>query len=508
MTNYNLPQSEMLRQKSEPTILNTEEIRKNKQILQEILNEFNIDGRVTKYNIGPTVTQYIITLAPGISLNKITKLSPVIEERLKNSNIRIIAPMPGKTAVGVEIPNSKRENVCFREIIESETWQKSDAEIPIVIGKDVTGTPTILDLAKAPHLLITGTTGSGKSVCMNTLIMSMLFKFSPDELRLIMVDPKVVELKDYEKLPHLVTPVMNDSKKVPAALRWAVNEMERRYQILAQVGVKNLKGFNNRVITKPEYDLAGNVIPQKLPYLVIIIDELADLMMTEAKVDVEYSISRIAAKGRAAGLHIVVATQRPSTSVITGVIKANLPTRIAFRVGSQIDSRVILDKKGGETLLGKGDMLLLPPGGAELIRIQGSMVDDDDIKKIVDFIAVQREQEFNDDVLVEGAEGDGGDIINETPTELDKAMDEIIADEYAPMVAKYSMPGDDELMKKALHIVFSSRQASTSYLQRRLGIGYNKAANLIEIMEERGIVGPPAPGGSKRQILVFDDIIE
>ena len=211
---------------------------------------------------------------------------------------------------------------------------------------------------------------------------------------------------------------------------------------------------------------------------------------------------------RAAGIHLIVATQRPSTSVITGVIKANLPTRIAFRVGSQIDSRVILDKKGGETLLGKGDMLLLPPGGAELIRIQGSMVDDDDIKKIVDFIAVQREQEFNDDVLVEGVEGDGGDMTNEAPTELDKAMDEIIADEYAPMVAKYSMPGDDELMKKALHIVFSSRQASTSYLQRRLGIGYNKAANLIEIMEERGIVGPPAPGGSKRQILVFDDIIE
>ena len=485
-------------------------INKCKLALQSTLDAFKVQGRVSNHISGPRVTRYEVILEPGVKVDKVTTLSNNIAMSLEAQSIRVLAPIPGKNAVGVEAPNSKSEAVFMRAVMESDIWQKSDAEIPIVLGKDVAGTPTILDLAKAPHLLIAGSTGSGKSVCMNTLIMSMLFKFSPDELRLIMVDPKVVELKDYEKLPHLVTPVMNDSKKVPTALRWAVNEMERRYQILAQVGVKNLKSFNNRVITKPEYDLAGNEIPQKLPYLVIIIDELADLMMTEAKVDVEYSISRIAAKGRAAGLHIVVATQRPSTSVITGVIKANLPTRIAFRVGSQIDSRVILDKKGGETLLGKGDMLFLPPGGAELVRIQGAMVKDDDIKKIVDFIAVQREQEFNDEVLVDGVgeDAEGGVFENDVPTELDRAMDEIIADEYAPMVAKYLCAGDDDLMKKALHIVFSSRQASTSYLQRRLAIGYNKAANLIDAMEERGIVGPPGPGGSKRQILVFDDIVD
>lgn len=483
-------------------------INKCKQALQATLDAFKVQGRVANHISGPRVTRYEVILEPGVKVDKVTTLSNNIAMSLEAKSIRVLAPIPGKNAVGVEAPNAKSEAVFMRTIMESDIWQKSDAEIPIVLGKDIAGTPTILDLAKAPHLLIAGSTGSGKSVCMNTLIMSMLFKFAPEDLRLIMVDPKVVELKDYEKLPHLVTPVMNDSKKVPTALRWAVNEMERRYQILAQVGVKNLKTFNNRHISRVEYDLAGNEIPQKLPYLVIIIDELADLMMTEAKVDVEYAISRIAAKGRAAGLHIVVATQRPSTSVITGVIKANLPTRIAFRVGSQIDSRVILDKKGGETLLGKGDMLFLPPGGAELIRIQGAMVDDDDIKKIVDFISVQRPQEFDNGVLEEEVAEEIAEMEREGRTELDEAMDEIIADEYAPMVAKYSQPGDDELFKKALHIIFSSRQASTSYLQRRLGIGYNKAANLIETMEARGIVGPSGPGSVKRQILVFDDVID
>lgn len=483
-------------------------INKCKLALQATLDAFKVQGRVTNHISGPRVTRYEITLEPGVKVEKVATLSGNIAMSLEAKSIRVLAPIPGKNAVGVEAPNAKSEAVFMRDVVESDIWQKSDAEIPIVLGKDIAGTPTILDLAKAPHLLIAGSTGSGKSVCMNTLIMSMLFKFSSDELRLIMVDPKVVELKDYETLPHLVTPVMNDSKKVPTALRWAVNEMERRYQILAQVGVKNLKGFNNRVITHPEYDLAGNEIPQKLPYLVIIIDELADLMMTEAKVDVEYSISRIAAKGRAAGLHIVVATQRPSTSVITGVIKANLPTRIAFRVGSQVDSRVILDKKGGESLLGKGDMLFLPPGGAELVRIQGAMVKDQDIKEIVKFISLQRPQEFDDGVLAEEIAEEVAEMVREGRTELDDAMDEIIADEYAPMVAKYSQAGDDELFRKALHIIFSSRQASTSYLQRRLKIGYGKAANLIDIMEERGIVGPQGPGGSKRQILVFDDIIE
>ena len=398
MENYHLPTPKILTPINKSTILNAEEINANKQILQEILTEFNIDGRVTKYSTGPTVTQYIITLAPGISLTKITKLSPVIEERLKQSNIRVIAPIPGKKTVGIEVPNSQKENVFLSEIINSDIWQKNDEEIPIVLGKDVAGTPTILDLAKAPHLLIAGSTDSGKSVCINTLIMSMLFKFSPDDLQLMLIDTKD-NFKNYKNLPHLVTPIIDNRIQASSTLRWVVNEMERRYQILAQVGMKNLKGFNNRIISRPEYDLAGNEIPQKLPYLVIIIDELADLMMTEAKVDVEYSISRIAAKGRAAGLHIVVATQRPSTSVITGVIKANLPTRIAFRVSSQVASRVILDKKGGETLLGKGDMLFLPTDSAKLVRIQGAMVKDDDIKKIVNFISDQKAKNCNDNTF-------------------------------------------------------------------------------------------------------------
>lgn len=481
-------------------------INKAKKALQATLDSFNIRGIVSDHISGPRVTRYEIILEPGVKVDKVSSLNNNIAMSLEAKSIRILAPIPGKNAVGVEAPNATSEAVFMRSIMESEVWQNSDAEIPIVLGKDVAGVPVVLDLAKAPHLLIAGSTGSGKSVCMNTLIMSMLFKFSPDELRLITVDPKVVELKDYEKLPHLVTPVINDSKKVPIALRWAVNEMERRYQILAKVGVKNLRGFNNRVINSVHLDEDGNEIPAKLPILVIIIDELADLMMTDAKVDVEYAISRIAAKGRAAGLHIVVATQRPSTTVITGVIKANLPTRIAFRVGSQIDSRVILDKKGGETLLGKGDMLFLPPGGAELVRIQGAMVDDADIKKVVDFIAMQRPQNFDKGVVAEEAEEEVALNTKEGRTELDDAMDDIIADEYAPIIAKYIQPGDSDLVKKSLEIILSSRQASTSYLQRRLKIGYNKAAEIIDMLETRGIVGPPGPGGSKRQILVFDEI--
>ena len=398
MENYHLPTPEILTPINKSTILNAEEINANKQILQEILTEFNIDGQVTKYNAGPTVTQYIITLAPGISLTKITKLSPIIEERLKQSNIRVIAPIPGKKTVGIEVPNSQKENVFLSEIINSDIWQKNDEEIPIILGKDVAGTPTILDLAKAPHLLIAGSTDSGKSVCINTLIMSMLFKFSPDDLQLMLIDTKD-NFKNYKNLPHLVTPIIDNRIQASSILHWAVNEMERRYQILAQVGVKNLKGFNNRVITKQEYDLGGNEIPQKLPYLVIVINELADLMKAKNKVNVEYSISRIAAKGRAAGLHIVVATQRPSTSVITGVIKANLSTRIAFRVGSQVDSRVILDKKGGEILLDQGDMLFLSTDSAKLVRIQGAMMNENDIQTIVNFISDQKAKNCNDNTF-------------------------------------------------------------------------------------------------------------
>ena len=357
-----------------------------------------------------------------------------------------------------------------------------------------------LDLAKAPHLLIAGATGSGKSVCMNSLIMSLLFKFSPDDIRLIMVDPKVVEMEMYSTLPHLITPVVNDPHKVPTALRWAVNEMENRYRILAKAKVKNLAGYNSRHIgPEPVLDKDGKPIPEKMPILLVIIDELADIMMTDSKAEVETSIARIAQKGRAAGVHIVIATQRPSTNIITGVIKANLPTRIAFRVGSIVDSRVILDQKGAETLLGRGDMLLVPPGSAVLERIQGAWVDDSDIAKIVDFVSGQAEQEFNNKILSEETQDE---------EENDDTAEASIYDvpDVAPIIKKYLLPGDDQLLAQALEVVLMEQKVSTSYLQRRLKIGYNRAAELIEILEERNIVGPPGPGGSKREILVFDEI--
>ncbi|MDD5600036.1 MAG: FtsK/SpoIIIE domain-containing protein, partial [Victivallaceae bacterium] len=337
----------------------------------------------------------------------------------------------------------------------------------------------------------------------NAMIMSLLFKFSPDDLRLIMVDPKVVEMEIYSTLPHLITPVVNDPQKVPIALRWAVNEMEKRYRTLARAKVKNLAGFNSRPLSRePVFDEDGKPVPDKMPLLLVIIDELADIMMTDSKSEVETSIARIAQKGRAAGVHIVIATQRPSTNIITGVIKANLPTRIAFRVGSIVDSRVILDQKGAETLLGRGDMLFIPPGSAVLDRIQGAWVDDTDIAKIVDFVSGQAEQEFNNRIVSgeveEEAEENGEDDIPEA------SIDDV--PDVAPIIKKYLLPGDDELLVKALEVVLLEQKASTSYLQRRLKIGYNRAAELIDILEERNIVGPPGPGGSKRDILVFDEI--
>ncbi|MBR2722939.1 MAG: DNA translocase FtsK 4TM domain-containing protein [Lentisphaeria bacterium] len=509
---YARPNLNMLSKGEEKKAEDISEIERKKSVLQATLDSFKVDGRVGNHITGPRVTRYEITLAPGVKVDKVSSLADNIKMNLEATSIRILAPIPGKNAVGVEAPNAESDAVFARTIMESPEWVNSDAEMPIILGKDVAGKPILLDLAKAPHLLIAGQTGSGKSVCMNTLIMSLLFRFSPDDLRLIMVDPKVVELKDYETIPHLITPVLNDSQKVPLALRWAVNEMERRYRLLADAGVKSMKAFNKRHIADGEVDRNGEPMPAKLPLLVIIIDELADLMLTEAKVEVETSINKIAAKARAAGMHIVVATQRPSTNIITGVIKANLPTRIAFKVGSGVDSRVILDRTGAEKLLGKGDMLFLPPGASELERVQGAFVPDPDIKKVVDFIAAQRAQEFNETILVdETEEEDGGDVrsgkrSDDSRSELDDVMDDILSEEYAPLVQKYSQPGDDKLTLQALEIILSSRQASTSYLQRRLGIGYNRAANLIDIFEQRGIIGPQSTGGNKRQILVFDEI--
>ena len=502
-TEYILPPITMLSKGPEASGESKDDIERCRSILQQTLESFNVDGQVSGIISGPRVTRYEVSLAPGVKVEKVANIGNNIAMELEAQSIRILAPIPGKNAVGVEAPNAKAEAVYLRSMFESTQWSHSSSEIPVVLGRDVGGKPIILDLAKAPHLLIAGATGSGKSVCMNTLIMSVLFKFSPEDLRLIMVDPKVVEMEMYSALPHLITPVVNDPHKVPIALRWVVNEMEKRYRILAKAKVKNLSGYNSRhILPEPILDKDGKPIPDKMPILLVIIDELADIMMTDSKAEVETSIARIAQKGRAAGVHIVIATQRPSTNIITGVIKANLPTRIAFRVGSIVDSRVILDQKGAETLLGRGDMLLVPPGSAVLDRIQGAWVEDGDMAKIVDFVSGQADQEFNNKIVSEEAQSEEDGDVGSGMAEA--SIDDV--QDVAPIIKKYLHPGDDELIAKALEIVLMEQKASTSYLQRRLKIGYNRAAELIEVLEERNIVGPPGPGGSKREILVFDEI--
>lgn len=504
LNDFVLPPISMLSRGKEGSGESAEALRRSSQILQETLESFKVDGQVTGIISGPRVTRYEIQIAPGVKVEKVANIANNIAMQLEAESIRVLAPIPGRNAVGVEAPNSKPSAVYLRGLMESPEWKENNCNIPIILGKDVAGKPVVTDLAKAPHLLIAGATGSGKSVCMNTLIMSLIYNFRPDELRLIMVDPKVVEMEMYTALPHLITPVVNDPQKVPIALRWGVNEMEKRYRMLARVKAKNLEGFNERPLAKiPVFDDNGDEIPAKLPYLVIIIDELADVMMTDAKSDVETSVARIAQKGRAAGIHIVIATQRPSTNIITGVIKANLPTRIAFRVGSIVDSRVILDQKGAESLLGRGDMLFMPPGNPNIDRIQGAMVEDADIEKVVEFVSSQVEQTFDDNVVSDSENGyEGGEDFE--PSVSGEYIDD--APDIAPIIKKYLQSGDSELIHKALEITLLERKVSTSYLQRRLGIGYNRAAEIIDTLEERGIVSAPLPGGSKREILVFDEI--
>ena len=492
---YQLPPPSLLMKPEKPTTSNKNFVQEQKEILQATLDSFGLDATVTGAVVGPRVTRYEITPEPGLKVEKISALSNNIAMDLQATSIRILAPIPGKNAVGVEAANPKSEGVSIRAMMDSDKWDKTRSEIPIILGKNVSGDVVITDLAKAPHLLIAGATGSGKSVCMNTLLMSLLYHFTPDELKLIMIDPKVVEFEVYKRIPHLITPIVNDPKKVPLALKWAINEMERRYKILGQVGVRNLESFNTR---KPEAepikDPDGNIIPDKLPLVVILIDELADIMMM-AKADVETSIARIAQKARAVGIHMVLATQTPRKDIITGVIKANLPSRIAFRVGSIVDSRVILDRKGAEALLGQGDMLFLPPGSSDLDRIQGSWVSDEEIKAVVNFVADQAEQEFFKGVIEETEEENN----DETAKEFDKTA--------TGAVAKYLKPEDDNNMKRALEIILTERKASTSYIQRRLKIGYNKAADIIDTLEKRGVIGAQPPtGGANREILIDDEI--
>jgi S-DNA-T family DNA segregation ATPase FtsK/SpoIIIE len=476
------------------------------QALVRTLEEFGVKVIPGEIHTGPVITRYEVTPAPGVRVEKIVNLDKNIALGLKAMSVRILAPVPGKGTVGIEVPNKIAQAVCMRDIVESRAWGDANAEIPIVLGKDVTGKPMVTDLTKMPHVLIAGSTGSGKTVCINAIIASLLYHSGPEDLRFIMVDPKVVEMQMYNALPHMLIPVVTEPKKVPGALKWLIAEMDHRYQVFAKSNVRNIAGFNAKIakdkeeqakakemdaemspeeraalqqIEVPRDDDAFEIPKKKLPYIVCVIDELADLMMV-APADIETCIARIAQLARAAGIHLILATQRPSVNVITGVIKANLPSRISFKVASKIDSRTILDGGGAEALIGRGDMLFIPPGTSNLVRAQGAFVADEEINAIVDFLKEKNEppqfaEEVQKQIDAGGDDASGGD--DGGPTD------------------------GDELLPQAIDVLRSTKRASTSMLQRRLRIGYNRAARLMEELEDRGIVGPEN-GSSPREIMV------
>lgn len=510
--NYELPPLDFLQYPdttAKPTE-SKEELMANARLMQQTLAQFDIEVALGDITKGPTITRYELHPAPGVKLEKIVGLTNNIAAALKAERIHILAPVPGKSSVGVEVPNAVKTKVIMRDLFESDEWRNTKARIPLALGKDVYGLPIIADLAEMPHLLIAGSTGSGKSVCINAIIASLLYKFPPDQLRFVMIDPKVVELQQYNSLPHLVVPVVNDPKKVILALRWVVNEMEKRYQIFARVGARNIRSFNDRPKnkplpkTEPELPLMAKkekieansegfaveldeeivvpreeeiVIPDRLSYIVVIIDELADLMLV-APADVEMAIARITQMARAAGIHCIVATQRPSVDVITGVIKANIPARIAFQVAAKVDSRTILDAMGADKLLGKGDMLYLPPGSAKLIRAQGALIMDNELQSIVDFIARQGKPSYE----------------LEIHNQLQKAT-------AGPDVENGASDEDEDLIQQCIEVIRSEQKASVSLLQRRLRLGYTRAARIMDELELRGIVGP-SKGAEPRDILI------
>jgi S-DNA-T family DNA segregation ATPase FtsK/SpoIIIE len=504
--NYELPGIDLLEEHdSEGRVAaDPAELSEIQQTLIETLDQFGIKvapGDITK---GPTITRYEVYPAKGVRVDKIVSLERDLARATRAERINILAPIPGKDTVGIELANSRKVKVTLRELLQSEDWNASTAKLPIALGKDVYGKTIIADLAQMPHLLVAGTTGSGKSVCINALIASMLYRFTPDQLRFIMIDPKVVEMQVYNTLPHLVIPVVTDPKKVLLALRWVIDEMEKRYKIFAKAGVRNITSFNARPPkkTQVELDLAEAagvspanmgesvdkaaatpitvrrddelIIPDHMPYIVVIIDELADLMQT-APADVESAIARITQMARAAGIHLIVATQTPRADVITGVIKANIPSRIAFQVASKIDSRVILDENGADRLLGQGDMLYLPPSTSRLIRAQGVLVTDEEITRLVEFVSAQSSPAF--------------DLAAHEQMTSATAPNDDVTDE------------DEELVEKCLEIIRQEKRASTSLLQRRLRLGYTRAARIVDILEQRGILGP-GEGAKPREILV------
>ena len=458
--------------------------RQNAQIIHDTLSEFNIDAEMGDINVGPKVTQYTLRPPSGVKLTRITALETNIALNLAAQSLRIEAPIPGQKAVGIEVPNRKAADVRLYGTLNSKQWKSAREQLSFAIGKDISGKVVVGELGKMPHLLIAGQTGSGKSVMINTLLSSLLYRNSPSDMKLILVDPKQVEMAPYEDIPHLLTPVITEPEKTISALKWAVNEMERRYKLLAAEKIRNIRDYNKKLQSRAKKiaiaDENGNVQQHEdgsMPYIVIVVDEMADLMMI-AKRDVEALIVRLAQKARAVGIHLVLATQRPSVDVITGLIKANVPARISFTVASQVDSMTILDQAGAEKLLGQGDMLFYTPSMSKPKRIQGAWVTDDEVNKITDHLRMQMAPQYNDEVVAQPVQlnGKGGVIMD------------------------FSEGGDDKF-KDAVRVVVERRKASTSMLQTRLGIGYQRAARIIEEMEERGIIGA-ANGSKPRDVLI------
>lgn len=490
---YKLPPLELLDPADgEQVKVDTETLQANSLILQKKLEDFGVEGEVVAVRPGPVITMYEFKPAPGVKVRRIVMLADDLAMALRAVSVRILAPIPGESVVGIEIPNPRRETVYLREVIESEAFRNTDSKLTLALGKDIGGTPFATDLAKMPHLLVAGATGTGKSVSINAMILSILYKSSPQDVKFIMVDPKMLELTVYEDIPHLLVPVVTDPKKAAAALFWAMDEMDRRYRLMRDKGARNIDNYNRTLeretgskkalieLTEPEStdEAIGGSLSQdtplnheKLPKIVIIIDELADLMMTVGR-DIEEYITRLAQKARAAGIHLILATQRPSVDVITGLIKANFPSRISFQVTTRVDSRTILDSMGGEKLLGNGDLLFMPPGTARLIRVHGAFVSDQEVRRVMKFIKQQGRPSYRPEVL-----------------EAKKEMDSAAAtdEEY------------DEMYDQAVAIVTETQQASISMIQRRLRVGYNRAARMVEQMERDGVVGP-ADGAKPREV--------
>ena len=484
---YVLPPLSLLESPEQKEIkVDKESLLANAKILEKRLEDFGVQGKVTEVRPGPVITMFEYEPAPGVKINKIVNLSDDLALALRAISVRIVAPIPGKAAVGIEIPNSVREPVYLKDILGCEDFAKAESKLTLALGKDIFGNPFVTNLAKMPHLLVAGATGAGKSVSLNSMICSLLYKADPEEVKFLMIDPKRLELSSYEGIPHLLHPVVFDPKAAATVLRWATEEMEIRYRLMAEKGVRNIDRYNQKVDRelKEARKKGGTILKETegleertgenlalLPYVVIVIDELADLMMVSAR-DVEASLTRLAQMARAAGIHLLLATQRPSVDVLTGVIKANFPTRVSFQVSSKTDSRTILDANGAEHLLGMGDMLLLPPGTSRLVRVHGAFITENEITRVVEFWKKQGKPVYDQSIL--------------------KPKEE---------TAEADAEGYDEMYDQAVAVVAESRQASISMLQRRLRVGYNRAARMIEKMEQEGVVGP-ADGSKPREVYI------